>query len=342
MKGARRKAAVQRMETASHTIPAEIVHAYYPSGVAQQTILSDGKVNTTLKVVDNMGLESILQRLNPMFDACMAEDYAVVSRHLQEKGWEIATPRASIDGRYHVRDTSQTPWRSFTYIASDGEVPTPRKEPEALHIALSGLLGSLHNSLAELDYIPAFSLPHFHQTEHYAAHLEGLLSQLPSNATRTLGANSIRLCRERAISPRPEQLIHGDPKLANALYRGGMPFTFVDFDTLMRGNPLIDVGDMLRSITGKLLDGSPEYVQRQLTAVIAAYYEHAKPSLAEKMFEHEALAAARQIALELGIRYLIDSVEAAYFDWDPERYESRTDHNIARAQTQWDVHEMLS
>lgn len=329
------------MEAVSHTIPAEIIDVYYPSGVAHAMILSNGKVNTTLKVVDEAGVESVLQRLNPMFEPSMAEDYAIVSRHLQDKGWEVATSRMSADGRYHVLDNNQYPWRSFTYIASDGEVPTPGLEPEALHVALSGLLGSLHSSLADLAYVPKFLLPHFHETEYYAMYLEGLLPELQNDASRRLAADCIRLSRQQAMSPYPEQLIHGDPKLANALYRSSVPFTFVDFDTLMRGNPLIDVGDMLRSITGKLLNGSSESIRGHILPVIEAYYEYAQPSVAETVFERDALIAARQIALELGMRYLIDSVEGTYFEWDPERYESHVDHNNARAQTQWYVHDML-
>lgn len=318
--------------------PPEISTTFYPDGIDQEKVLVGGSVNTTLLITAADQQRTILQRLSPIFNESMAEDFDIVSNHLWAEGWEVPEAVRSTDGIAYVPDETGSLWRSFSYIESDGRVP----EADSVSvIALSGLLGSLHDSLSRLDYIPRFQLPNFHETTYYADKLEGMLSQLVNPEARHLGAKAIRLARSQAIDQEPVQLIHGDPKMANALYRDGAPFTFIDFDTLMKANPLIDVGDMIRSVAGKLAGKNPDFKLRDMEPVIGAYYEAAKPLSNETAFMRLALNAGQVITLELGIRYLIDSVEGAYFDWDKETFASSTEQNIAKAHAQWQTYEVL-
>ncbi len=318
--------------------PQEITSAFYPDGVEQETVLAGGIVNTTLLVTDVAKQRSILQRLSPIFDVSMAEDFDVVSEHLLTEGWEVAKAVKSTDGRSYISDLNGDLWRSFTFIESDGTVPALGFESS---VALSGLLGTFHHSLSRLDYTPRFSLPHFHETAYCADKLEALLPKILSTGIQKLGMQAISLTRVQAIPQEPAQLIHGDPKMANALYRNGVPFTFIDFDTLMKANPLVDVGDMLRSVIGKMVAKNPNFSPHDITPVIEAYYEQAKPNVDEDKFVQQALNAGQVIALELGIRYLIDTVEDSYFDWDREQFDTRSAHNIARAEAQWQTYEAL-
>lgn len=322
----------------SSLAPPEIVQAYYPDGIAEESVLTGGIINTTLLITDTVKRRSILQRLSPIFDESMAADFAIVSDHLRCQGWEVASALKSSEDVAYVPDEEGNLWRSFSYIESDGVVPPTSHEA---NIALSGLLGRLHNTLSSLDYRPQFSLPHFHETAHYADRLEALLPALPDAVTRTLGAEYIALTRKQTIPSEPAQIIHGDPKMANALYRAGLPFTFIDFDTLMKANPLVDVGDMLRSITGKLAAKDPNFTTKDLEPTLDAYYDQAKPGIDRDTFIKQALNAGQVIALELGIRYLIDAVEDSYFDWDSDQFASRSEHNIARARIQWQTYEAL-
>ncbi|MDQ3065060.1 MAG: aminoglycoside phosphotransferase family protein [bacterium] len=318
--------------------PQEITSAFYPEGIEQETVLAGGIVNTTLLVTDAAKQRSILQRLSPIFDESMAEDFDAVSEHLLTEGWEVARAVKSTSGRSYISDLNGGLWRSFTFIESDGNLPAVGFESS---VALSGLLGALHNSLSRLDYTPRFSLPHFHETAYYADKLESLLPKISNADAQNLAMQAIIITRKQAIPQEPAQLIHGDPKMTNALYRDGVPFTFIDFDTLMKGNPLVDVGDMLRSVTGKMVVKNPNFSPSDIEPVIEAYYEQAKPNVDEERFVQQALNAGQVIALELGIRYLIDSVEDSYFDWDREQFDSRRSHNIVRAEAQWQTYEAL-
>lgn len=318
--------------------PQEIRNAYYPEGIEQETVLTGGIVNTTLLVTDANGRPSILQRLSPIFDKTMSEDFDIVSEHLHSEGWEVAKAIKSTQGQSYVPDASGNLWRSFTFIESDSVIPAVTTESS---VALSGLLGSLHNSLVKLDYTPRFALPHYRETTYYADRLEAHLSQLPNTDVQNIGQQAINLTKKQAIPQEPTQLIHGDPKMTNALYRNGAPFTFIDFDTLMKANPLVDVGDMLRSITGKMVRNNPNFSAHEIEPIIETYYEKAKPAVAEKNFIKQALNAGQVIALELGMRFLIDAVEDTYFDWDMEQFETRSAHNIARAKAQWQIFNAL-
>jgi hypothetical protein len=44
------------------------------------------------------------------------------------------------------------------------------------------------------------------------------------------------------------------------------------------------------------------------------------------------------VALELCARFSADALRESYFGWDPTRYASRGEHNLARARGQWALH----
>lgn len=317
--------------------PSEIITAYYPKGIQQEKILAGGIVNTTLLITDFAGNRSILQRLSSIFDDTMAEDFDVVSSHLRNEGWEVAGAIKSSSGLSYVPDSEGSLWRSFTFIESDGVIPVADLNS---NVALGALLGTLHASLAKLEYTPRFSLPHFHETAFYANKLELLLPELDMSI-RELAVKLIEISRNQTISQDSLQLIHGDPKMANALYRDGAPFTFIDFDTLMKANPLVDVGDMISSITGKILVKNSDFDIREILPVVEAYYDKARLAVSKEKFIEQTINAAQVIAIELGIRFLIDTVEDSYFDWDEDRFKTRRDHNVARAKGQWRIYEAL-
>jgi aminoglycoside phosphotransferase (APT) family kinase protein len=285
--------------------PKEILAAFYPNGVEQETVLVGGVINTTLAVKDALGQQSVLQPTSHSL---------------------------------YVPDQRGALWRSFTFRESDGTTPVVNF---ASCVALSNLLGKLHDSLSRLDYTPRFSLPHFHETTYYADKLESMLPELPGAGVQSLGRQAIDLSRARAIPQEPTQLVHGDPQMANALFRGGVPFTFIDFDTLMKANPLVDVGEMLRAVTEELVTVKLKPTSSDRESVIGAYYEQAKPSLKESEFTLQAINAGQVMALEQSMRFLIDTVEDTYYDWDKENYGSRGAHNVARAWTHWQTFEAL-
>ncbi len=58
-------------------------------------------------------------------------------------------------------------------------------------------------------------------------------------------------------------------------------------------------------------------------------------------FIEKALAASRVIALNLGMKHLIDSVEDRYFVWDTARFKSRLEFNLFCARRQRQVYKVF-
>ena len=49
------------------------------------------------------------------------------------------------------------------------------------------------------------------------------------------------------------------------------------------------------------------------------------------------MPAIAHICLELAARFLADALNESYFAWDPERFSSAADHQLARASNQLDL-----
>ncbi len=319
-------------------IPGEIIDAFHPSGIEEFTRLSGGKINDTFRVRDKSEEDSILQRLHPATASLLPSDYRIVSTHLAVTGWEVAAQRETTDGRIHMPDDSERIWRSFDFIDSDNTSHKPLTLEST--VALSSLLGRLHNSLSDLDHRPTQKIPHFHDTSYYIDLLAEIEGELPTKQVRALARSMVDLSLKLELPEASPQIIHGDPKLDNTLYRKGRPFTFIDFDTIMEANPMIDVGDMIRSISGKLvLDESAPRLD--IEPIAEAYRQEAQPSQSTDRFTVEALEAGKLITLELGMRYLIDAVQDNYFSWDPTTFPTRAAHNISRAEAAWNTFNFL-
>jgi aminoglycoside phosphotransferase (APT) family kinase protein len=192
-----------------------------------------------------------------------------------------------------------------------------------------------------LDYQPKFSLPHFSDNQVYVDHLMRIMPEIKEATDCQLAKDLISASKGYRVTDTPTQLIHGDSRIGNVLFRHEKPLTFIDWDGLSIANPLLDVGDMLQSIVSEL---KPEDMTRfsivQLSPVIEAYLHGAELTRNKAVFIRDALAAAQLLALGLGMRHLIDSVEDSYFT-PPNKVESRYIFNIRRANEQRDVYRML-
>ncbi len=320
-------------------IPQEIRDAYYPEGIESCHLIPGGEVNFTFFVIDVSGRKTILQRLSPIYSPVVGEDYEMVAGHLRNEGWEMAEPLRANDGNTYMDDGSGRLWRAFSYIES-----TPGSELEGdlrASTASGGLLGTLHKSLASLDYEPKFRR-NDGGPDRRMERLHALLPKLRMS-DRKLAAEMIALSGQDTIDDEPSQIIHADPRIGNVLFRNGKPFTFIDWDGYRRANPLVDVGDLLQSTAGEVLTkGAGSCSAAQLYPILDSYYSEAAGGANRHAFDGQALAAARVVALDLGIRHLIDSVEDRYFVWDSSRFGSRLEFNIYCAQRQRQVYEVLS
>ena len=306
-------------------IPTKIAE-HFSISLERSRRLGGGLVNVTyLAESTDTELRLIIQKIGNVIEPELAQDLPVYTRHLAQAGWECSTP-------IHINeavDNEGSVWRGMPYIESD-EYP-----PQTIDVDTAGDIGELlarwHSTMQWLDYEPRFRIPNFHNTSHHARSLFYNTDELPGN-TQELARSVLNSHAELTPLPNaPTQLIHGDPKIENFLFRNGKPFTLIDLDTVMRGPVWFDVGDLLRSVASKDLRQSKEVDQDKINCLIEGYFNAARPGMSLADFADFSKLATQHISLELAMRYLNDIVDATYFSWDDKEYASRTENHTARA-----------
>lgn len=226
----------------------------------------------------------------------------------------------------------------LSYI--DGtDAPDPMSTAQ-LH-EVGALLARLHIDLHKLNYQPRFTLKHFHDTAFYRQALAKVHTALPTPKLRELSKSCLMAYAElRELPPAEPQLIHGDPRTTNILFRDKHPVCYIDFDALMYHSPWTDIGDLLRSINGSNNQITALFSIKRTAALMQGYYS-INSSIAPtfQVCMERALCSMRLISIELAMRFLTDVVKDIYFDWDTELFANRRDNNIARAQAQWNIYE---
>ena len=326
--------------TSAHPqVPPEAALAFWDSEPTTADTMYDGLVNQTYRVAHG-STDAIMQRLSPVVPAATMANSVAVMRHMKGHGWEVPTPLTTHAGEYVHTDQSGFLWRAMTYVDNDGRVPEALDDLTAYQAG--ELLGAWHRSLADSTYQPVETLPHFHDTPHHAARLQERLAAMPDDETRAAGRLALSVFMETpALEPTDHQLIHGDPKLANMLFRDGSPFTLIDYDTHMRGSVWLDVGDLLRSICSYDIGNGQAPSAERLQVVLQGYQHGSEIEMPTAELNRTGLAATRIIALELTMRYLSDIVDQSYFSWDMGRADSHRDYLYGRAGTQWHIVQAL-
>jgi Ser/Thr protein kinase RdoA (MazF antagonist) len=131
-------------------------------------------------------------------------------------------------------------------------------------------------------------------------------------------------------------VIHGDPKKDNFL-GNGREYSLIDWDTVSYGDPLIDLGEICRSMAARR--ERPFFAGESASALAAGYRER---GLALGSASFRLLPAViRGLSLNLARRYLSDALLESYFIWDKEAYPSLFAQNRARAEALMDLAEEL-
>lgn len=306
-----------------------------------------GHINHTYLIHFNDGLKAILQEINTSVFKTPTEvmnNLLAISTHLKA---HLKTQEALrwwvIEGQAYVIIDDHY-FRICDYIEN---TITYQTAPSLEHIHSMGIaLAQFHIALSDFPVSSlAHTIPHFHDTPHRITLFEAAVKGASSE--RLLIANEIvselNLRRNRAILIRqlmkdgkvPLRVTHNDTKVNNFLFDNNSirVKAIVDWDTLMAGSWLDDIGDALRSLSNSAREDETNLAlihcdTEVVYTFLSGYLSEAAKWLTLQEKEH-LLDALWTITFELAMRFLTDYLQGdSYF-----RIE-RPLHNFERARAQ--------
>ncbi len=225
----------------------QIIHEFIDFPVEDIGPLGNGHINTSLFI--NAGDSYVLQKLNRDLFADHLKH--LENNYLRYKFCCVSAPDAAgwicpdmmktrEGGFFHICDDGI--WRMYRYVRSDR---ISRDEPDPYVIGVG--IGKLHRILKKSS--PGnFSavIPHLHDLGYY---YDRYLMQKDSDRARQpdldeMIADNIGHFMNMII---PEgDVIHGDIKPDNMIFRDGKVVGFIDLDTMMPGSVFNDIADGMR------------------------------------------------------------------------------------------------
>ncbi|MDR2353148.1 MAG: aminoglycoside phosphotransferase family protein [Deltaproteobacteria bacterium] len=302
--------------------------------------ITSGKVNITFQVeLKDSSEPLILQRINPFFlnSLALGDNLQRVSETLTENG--LKAPKVILDHSGELltwSDSQDTVWRLISFIPG----VAPQINPKTAR-GMGRALGLVHQALNIPKPIDLFPLPFGEFTNqklprvqdfldfahHYShhPHLPILQEDLKKGveAARNLPGNPAF----QLVFLMRDLVIHGDPKKDNFL-ECEEEFCLIDWDTVSYGDPLIDLGELCRSLGAR--STSPLFDVDLAHLAVEGYRETGL----DLPPDHYRLLGAviRGLSLNLARRYLTDALLETYFVWDKEKFPSLFEQNKSRAE----------
>lgn len=321
------------------------VLGHYGIHDARISAVETGLINQSWRVITTGG-NYLVQHVNRIFDAEIHSDIARVTDALAVAG--ITSPRLlkTLDGQYCFLHASGI-WRVYTYIEgiTIDQVSSRHQANEAGRV-----LAQFHRVLAELDITFSHRRPGVHDIQRHLQHLKKTLDTCRNHtrynailpiATEILHAAD---CLP-ALETLPERKVHGDPKINNILFdlASDRAICMLDFDTMTNMPLALELGDAMRSwcnpagedSTGSIFE--PGFFRAGLEGYLHEAYDRIDDNEIRSV-----LPATATIYIELASRFCADALNEDYFGWDPQRFDSHSQHSETRAMSQLNCYRSLS
>ncbi len=286
--------------------------------------LESGLINDSYKIETDRGI-FVIQRLSSLWNEKVIDDYCQVQRYLRTNGVFVPVLLQNTVGKAFVAD-EQGLWRTFEYVPHDVIItPIPDIAEEA-----GAMLGRFHSVMSSSSFRPTFVLPGYHNTFLIIKNLkECLANREYEEKVKNIWKESECIfegLKDPSLPFRTKKnVIHGDPKLLNFLFKNNHVTALLDLDTMMDASPLLDLGDALRSWCRRKPSTS-EFLPEIFDAALKGYNR-------ESHFPCNSFLAKecmKIITLELAARYLIDYFRESYFPLKSEKYKTKSEQNLAR------------
>ena len=266
----------------------------------------DGHINDTYRIYATEGIY-VLQRLQPkMRTDSLEHNYEVYSDVLDHAG--ILYPKwvKDFDGKYFYTDDNGNSWRMYPFI--DGSLLSAPLKRERLFALGQGIAG-LHVAFGSMDGKPEAVYPMLHDLKYYYDRYVSILKRdnvRPDRRDDHLEAvieSSIGRFVDKGLEEK--RIVHGDPKLANILFKDEKVIAFLDMDTVMMGSLSEDIADCIRSCCV-----SDKKTDRDAARIIVDGYVSAAPKDMAEEIKDRLPYAFEKICFELALRYYTDFISS--------------------------------
>jgi N-acetylhexosamine 1-kinase len=330
----------------------KITEAFFDAiDIQEITTIQSGLINNTYKISTDKG-DFIVQQLNQNVfqnSNALLNNKIKICHFLESKQFPTITYLRSREGLYYVKDGEDI-WQLSNYIPS-----TVKDRIDSTEVAAKAgeHLAQFHEALLDfpLDELE-YTIPDFHITcKRYADFLENAAK---ANADRLVLAKD-EIEKIHLFYPKikkiataiqegiiPLRVVHNDTKISNMLFDDfGSIICLIDFDTIMPGSVLHDVGDALRSGANTATEEEKELEKVNFDytiyeAFMEAYLDIAQGFLTKEELENIHLSLPL-LLFEQSCRFLGDFlINDPYYS---TQYELQ---NLVRTKTQLKLLEQVS
>ncbi len=326
----------------TETMGKQVLAAYGLSVVSMEPV-GHGLINRTWRVRAPGGACYALQRLNPVLDPEIHEHIEAVTVHIAAQG--MPTPRLlHTPGGGLCMQRKDGVWRVLSWLEGKcrSRLENARQAEQA-----GALLARFHRALTHFDRPLAGKRRPIHEPPRRFAELDRALTAHPDHPLHGEAGKLRRRTMEivAGLPPMPAtpaRVAHGDPKIDNMLFTSaGEGLAMVDLDSLARLSLPLELGDAFRSWCNPAGEDSArtEFSEELFRAARSGYL-----AVADFITDNEKsrlVDATLWITLELTARFAADILNDSYFGWNPERFASRSQHNLIRARGQLRLAESL-
>ncbi len=302
--------------------------------------ITSGLLHSTWRARDKRG-GYIVQQLHKVISRNTCQDAKYITDFVRARGVSVPEFMVGENGSQWFERGSEL-WRCMKELPGDciNQVSNPKQVFSA-----GTLLAQFHRAAKESPYSCCGSIPHFHDSP-YIFDLFKKVANDPQNKKKRVAVEAevsdilAFMPQEFLPNDLPLQIVHGDPKISNFLFKDGQAVSLLDFDTCLTHSPLVDIGDALRSWCNPKGEDTTEtlFDQHVYDEAVRGYL-----SVAELTDVELSLVAqsGRLMTIEVASRFLRDYFEDSYFGWDKEQFTSRAEHNLLRARGQLHLYKQM-
>ena len=308
--------------------------------------VESGLINSTF-VLNSSNNSYILQAINtnifPNYEKGL-ENILTVGNWLKRKNYPYSFP-LPIKGRYLKVENEV--WRLMPYIKNS--ISYNRVSSLNQVKSAASCLGEFYHHLSDFDTESlSITLPNFHNGNWIIKKFEEALLNGEKERLLTVKALINEIEKELPILNKwdhvcnsiPKRVIHYDTKINNFLFdkKTDEVLALIDLDTLMPGCVLSDIGDMIRTYSNPLGEGSKETekVVCNVEIISTIIQEFTNKAALQKEEIENLFFGGMAITFMQCVRFLTD-----YLDGDSYYKTSYKDQNLVRAKNQWALYKSL-